>query len=258
MDNQIKNYLSIAAVIGIMLAIVASFWYINVYSQSIVPQRTFTVSGEGKVVAVPDVAELSFGVLTEGGKNIGALQKQNTEKVNKIIAFLKENDIEEKDIKTQYYNISPRYQYYSCPPPRGEEPVPCPPSEIVGYSINQSVLVKVRELAKAGDILSGVVERGATNISGPNFTIDDPTNLQNEVREEAMKKAKDKAKAIAKAGDFKLGKLLAVQEGVSLPPPIYYRGDEHALDYGKGGDGPIIEPGSQEVRVSVILTYEIR
>lgn len=257
MDKEIKNYLGVAAIIAIALALIASFWYISVYSQSAVPKRTFAASGEGRVVAVPDVAQLSFGVLTEGGKNISALQAENADKVNQIIGFLKENGIDETDIKTQYYNISPRYQYYYCPPPeRGSEPTACPPSEIVGYSINQSVSVKVRDLNKVGDIISGVVDKGANNVSGPTFTIDDPTEVQNQARAEAMAKAKEKAEAIAKAGGFRLGKLLSVQEGISSPPPIYY-GLEAA--YGKGGDGgPIIEPGSQEVRVSVTLTYEIK
>ncbi len=258
MEKEVKTYLGVAGVMGITLAIAASFWYVSVYSQSVVPQRTFAVSGEGKVVVVPDVAELSFGVLTEGGKNIGVLQRENTEKANQIITFLKENNIDEKDIKSQYYNISPRYQYYSCPPPRSGELVPCPSSEIIGYSINQNVLVKIRDLSKAGETISGVVERGATNISGPNFIIDDPTELQNQAREEAVAKAKEKAEAIAKTTGFKRGKILAVQEGVSIPSPIYYQSVEYALGYGKGGDAPTIEPGSQEVRVSVTLTYEIR
>lgn len=257
MDKEIKNYLGVAVILAIILALIASFWYVSAYSKSVVPQRIFTASGEGKVVAVPDVAELSFGVLTEGGKNIGVLQKENSDKVNQIIAFLKENGVDEKDIKTQYYNISPRYQYYYCPPPEvGGEARPCPPSEIVGYSINQSVSVKVRDLTKAGDMVAGVVDRGANTVSGPTFTIDDPTEFQNQAREEAMKKAKAKAEAIAKAAGFKLGKLISVQEGISVPS--LYRA-EYALAYGKGGDGaPVIEPGSQEVNVSVTLTYEIR
>lgn len=259
MDKEIKNYLGMAVILAIILVLIASFWYVSVYSKSVVPQRTFTASGEGKVVAVPDVAEFSFGVLTEGGKNIGVLQKENSDKANQIISFLKEKGVNEKDIKTQYYNISPRYRHYYCQSPQvSDKPTPCPPSEIVGYSINQNVSVKVRDLTKAGDMVAGVVDRGANTVAGPTFTIDDPTKFQNQAREEAMKKAMAKAEAIAKAGGFKLGKLVSVQEGISVPLP--YRA-EYTLSYGKGGnefDGPPIEAGSQEVRVSVSITYEIR
>lgn len=269
MDTKVKNYLGIAIIAAIALSIIAGFWYVNSFSKyvnsfskSVSPDRSFSVNGEGKVVAVPDVAHLSFGVLTEGGKNLADLQKENTDKVNRVVAFLKENGIEEKDIKTQYYNINPRYQYFSCPSPIPVEddirtPIPCPPSEIVGYTINQSVLVKIRELNKAGDIVAGVVNNGANTVSGPSFTVDDPTELQNQARTEAIAEAKEKAKAVAMAGGFRLGKLLSIYEDVSLPePPIPYASE---FD-GEGGDSfsRVIEPGSQEIRVSINLVYEIK
>lgn len=236
----------------LFLIVIAVFWYVSAYSRSVVPERTFTVSGEGKTVAVPDVAEINFGVLTEGGKNLADLQRENTEKINEAVSFLKEEGIDEKDIKTQYYNISPRYQYFSCPVSLGFENIrPCPPSEIIGYSISQSLSVKIRSLNKAGDILAGVVERGANNVSGPNFTVDDPVKLQNEAREKAIKQAREKAKSMAKAGGFRVGRLISIQEGFSGPPIIY------ALE-AKVSAGSSLEPGSQEIISNVTLIYEIR
>ena len=234
--------------------IVAVFWGVSIYSRSVGVERSFSVSGEGKAVAVPDVAELSFGVLTEGGKNLTDLQKQNTEKMNRVIGFLKEEGIDDKDIKTRYYNISPRYQYFSCPPvPLGSEVSSvCPPSEITGYSISQDVLVKVRDLNKTGEVLSGVVSSGTNTVSGPTFTIDDPDELENQARSEAIKEAKEKAKSIAKAGKFKLGKLISIQEGFSPYYPIAFEGR------GGAGSAPSIEPGSQEIVVNVTLIYEIK
>src|SRR3989344_7039023 len=215
MDNKIKNYL------GIALA-VAAVWYAWSFSESVRPDRNFQVQGEGKVTAIPDVAEISFGVTTEGGKNLADLQEQNAEKANAIIVFLKQSGIDQKDIKTQYYNISPHYQYCSCPVSESGEAKPCPPSEIVGYTISQSVSVKVRELSKTGDILAGVVDNGANTVSGPSFTVDDPTELQNQARAEAIAKAKSKALAVAKAGGFRLGKISSIQEGISYPFPVLY------------------------------------
>lgn len=257
MDAKIKNYLGMALIGGIIFSAGAGVWYVDSFSSSMPPNRTFFVNGEGKAVAVPDVAELTFGVLTEGGKNLAELQKGNSEKINRVISFLKENGIDEKDIKTLYYNISPRYQYFSCPISQGEEAKPCPPSEIVGYSINQNVLVKIRELGKVGDILSGVVEKGANAISGPNFTVDDPTEFQNKAREEAISKAKQKAESIAKAGGFRLGRLVYISES-SFPEPLPYL-KEYAFGRGGGPEiSPSIEPGSQEIKINVSLTYEIK
>lgn len=247
-----KNGLNFIKPVIFLLFVIAVFWYVSVYSRSVVPERTFTVSGEGKIVAVPDIAQLSLGVLTEGGNNLTDLQKENTEKANQVIAFLKEQGVDSKDIKTEYYNISPRYRQIPCPVPLTSLIRPCPESpEIIGYTISQNISVKVRNLEKAGDILAGAVSRGANNVLGPSFTVDDPVKLQNQAREEAIKQVREKAKSMAKAGGFRVGRLISIQEG-SYGPPIIY-----GLE-AKGSAGPSLEPGSQEVVVTVTLSYEIR
>lgn len=259
MNQPIKNYLGIAIIAALAATSVASVWYVSVYSASTPSARSFTVSGEGKVIAVPDIAELSMSVLIEGGKNLSDLQKQNAEKTNRIIAFAKDRGVSEKDIQTRSYNISPRYQYFSCSPIRsGGETKPCPPAEIVGYSINQTISVKIRNLNSVGDILAGAVDAGANTVSGPVFTIDDPNTLQNQAREEAVSRAKEKARVIAKAGGFRLGKILSVNEGAYLPQPMLFAGRSAAFDVSGGGAAPVIEPGSQEIQVSVTVTYAMR
>lgn len=266
MDTKIKNYLGVSVIVVLFLWTVVGFWYVSSFSKSATPERSFSVSGEGKVVAVPDIAQFSFGVLTEGGKNLASLQTQNTDKVNRVTTFLKENGIDAKDIKTQFYEITPRYQYFTCPPPRTvaddamQTSTPCPPSEIVGYTINQSVSVKIRELSKTGDIVAGVVEKGANTVFGPTFTVDDPTKLENQARTEAIAQAKEKAKIMAEAGGFRFGKLVSIQEGV-YTPQFFGRYEAFALS-DKGGDlslpAPAIEPGSQEIIVNVTLAYEFK
>ncbi len=262
MEKDLKNYQGFwvreAKIILLFLFIIAVFWYVSAYSRTATPERTFFVSGQGKAVAVPDIAQISIGVLTEGEKNLTALQKENTDKINKIISYLKEQGIDKKDIKTEYYNISPRYQNIDCPVilqtfPERIAPCPTGKQEIIGYTINQNLSVKVRNLDKAGDILAGSVERGANNVYGPNFTIDDPISLQNEAREKAIKQAREQAKSMAKAGGFRLGKLISIDEGFSGPIPLF---EGKVLD--AGGVGPSIEPGSQEIIVTITIIYEIR
>ncbi len=259
MTTQIKNYLGIAIIISIII-FVFSFWnFANSYSKSIEPSsfRSFSVSGEGKIVAVPDIAQFNFSIITEGGKNLTALQKENTDKANKAISFIKSKGIDSKDIKTEGYNVYPRYQNYDCTPKLLNQGSVCPPPEIVGYSITQSVSVKVKDFEKIGDLLSGIVNNGANSVSGISFTVDNPTKFENEARKNAMSEAKEKAKAVAEAGGFRLGRLLSVEENGQFPP--YYR---ELFPLGKGGEdaampSPTIEPGSQEVIINVTLKYEI-
>jgi hypothetical protein len=249
-------------VIGLSALVVAlSFWnYAGSYADSIQPSsfRSFMVTGEGKVTAVPDVAQVSFSVLSEGGKDLGSLQTKNTEKMNTAIEFLKEQGIDEKDIKTQQYNISPRYQYYSCPT-QTYSAQPCPPADIVGYTINQNVEVKIRDFAKIGEVLGGLVENGANTVSQLAFTIDDPTAVEMEARAEAIEKAKAKAYQVADFGGFSVGRLLSVDESNYYPRPMMYK---EVLGMGgaemDAASAPSIQPGSQEVTVSVMLRYEIK
>lgn len=264
MSNRIKDLIGVAAIAGIVVFSYAAWVYVDAFSKSIQPSsfRSFSVSGEGEVVTIPDVAQFTFKVVTEGKTNIEDLQTQNVEKTNNAIAFVKSQGVEGKDIKTQDFRLDPRYQYYNCSVrPLGEGVEPCPPPDIVGYTIIQTVMVTVRDFKKIGAIVSGVVENGANSVSQLSFTIDDPDKAQSDARAQAIQKAKEKAEALAKAGGFSVGRLLSIQEGGG---PIYYPVYENQrTDFGLGGaplpsvPAPTIEPGSQEVKVFVTLVYEI-
>ena len=264
MSEKIKNYLGLAVILGILLLATAAVGFVSSYSKSIDPAklRSFVVTAEGKAVAVPDVATFSFSVITEGGKNLGNLQKENTEKINKIIDFVKAQGVDSKDIKTINYSVEPRYEYFSCPPVLQTFPErevkPCPPPAISGYVINQTVSVKVRDFNKIGDLLAGAVEKGANQVSQLVFTVDDRTAVENQAREEAIQKARTKAQGLARAGGFRLGKLLSIDEGF-YPIPYYDqfgRGGAQLAE--KAAPAPPIEPGSQEVIINMTLRYEIQ
>ncbi|MCH7828501.1 SIMPL domain-containing protein [Patescibacteria group bacterium] len=253
-NTTLKNYL-LLTVIGTLIVFGLSIvWFVASYSKATEPAsfRSFQVLGEGSVTTIPDIAQFSFGVITQGGIDLAVTQEENTREVNAAIAFLKEQNIEEKDISTKAYQVSPRYQYYICNGENG----PCPPAEIVGYTVQQTVQVKVRDFSVIGGLLAGVVENGANSVSQLSFTIDDPTQVQNEARAKAIKKAKEKAQAIAEAGGFKVGRLLSIQE--SFSPSFGYVTLESSRGEAPSPPAPSIEPGSQEVSVVMTLKYEIR
>jgi len=271
MNQTIKNILGGAGAVAVLAFGYAAVSYVSSYGKSIQPSsfRSFSVTGDGKATAIPDVAEFSFQVITEGGKDLTSLQAKNTDAVNKTIAFIKSKGVEAKDITTQYYNVNPRYQTYDCrstpivygaPSTGGTTATvqPCPPASIVGYTVTQSVDIKVRDFGKIGDIMGGVVTNGANQVGSLSFTIDDPEKVQGEARAEAITKAKAKAQAVAEAGGFKIGRLLGVQEG-GYRMPMYdnYAGAEVMAAKSVAAPAPTIEPGSQEVSVSVTLQYEI-
>lgn len=253
MDPKIMNWLGIAAIAALVIITLGAVRFVGVYADSAEPRASFAATGEGKASAVPDVAEFSFGITTEGGLNVSSLQQQNTTKANAAINYVKSQGVEAKDIRTESYNISPRYQYFSC---NGSGP--CRPSEIVGYTISQTIHVKVRDFAKTGPMLAGVAEQGANNISSLSFKIDDLEKVKNEARAKAIESAKEKAEALAKAGGFKVGRILSIQESGSTPPPIYYAKLETSAGAADAQNAPSIEPGSDETTVNVTITYAIR
>jgi uncharacterized protein len=250
MEQKIKNYLGIAIIATLIVSAYGILSFVRSYA-TVTQTSSFSTSAEGKVVAIPDIAQFSFSVVTQGGINLQDTQDENTNKTNGAIAFVKSKGVDAKDITTQGYNVEPRYQYYNC----SRDDTVCPPYEIVGYTITQSILVKVRNFDVIGDLLSGVVANGANTVSQLSFTVEDPAELQNQAREKAIAKAKEKAKSIAKAGGFRVGKLLSINEGSYYPGPIFSAAEA------KGGATPIsptIEPGSYDVTINVTLTYEIK
>ena len=251
MDHAYKSLVGVTLALALLVGSLSMIGYVANYARSVEPSlaRSFTVTGEGRVVALPDIARFSFGVVTEGGKDVSALEKQNAERANGAIAFLVSNGLKNKDIKTIQYSIQPRYQYASC-----NDRNVCPPPEIVGYSITQLVEVKVRDFAKLGEMLSGIVETGANTLSGLEFTINDPSAPESEARGMAIAAARKKAEQVARAGGFNLGRLLSIEEGYARRTFDAYAG---ALALKSESAAPVIEPGSTEVRVNLTLRYAL-
>jgi hypothetical protein len=239
MDKTLKTTI----IVGILIFSFSFLWFVYEYTKTRTGLRTFSVSGEGKEIVVPNIAEIRIGVISEG-KDLTAPQKENSEKMNRIINFLKEKGIDEKDIQTENYSVTPKYDYSK------------PPYRIVGYTISQDLKVKVRDLSKIGEILSQAVNYGANNVSGPSFTVDNKEVYLEKAREKAIKNAKEKAGKIAESAGFKLGKIVGIQEsGPSEPYPLMLKAmPESALEISQ----PQIEPGSQEIKVEVNITFEIK
>lgn len=217
---------------------------------------TISVNGEGEVLAVPDIGQFSFSVNAEGDTASIAQEASGTA-INEILEYLREQGIEEKDIKTQNYNLYPRWTYEERICPFGSY---CPPGERVedGFEVTQSVTVKIRETDTAGAIIAGVGERGATNISSLNFTIDDIEALRVEAREKAIEDAKEKAKVLANQLGVDITRLVSYYENENYYPQ-YYEARAMSLDSAESGFGGAEMPmGEESTKVDVNITYEVK
>lgn len=203
-----------------------------------------TLSATGKTTVTPDTAEVHLSVLTEAATPQDA-QKRNTAKMNEVVEFLKSLPIEDKDLKTASYALYPKYEYT-----QGK-------SNIVGYTLTQTLRVVVRDSGKIGVILEGATQRGINQVGDIRFFVDDPEKFRDEARDEAFAKVQKKAKELAGQAGIKLGSIISFSEfSGETPPPIFY-GRGGGLAEAAGGP-PQIEPGAQDMEVTVTVTYAIR
>lgn len=258
-------YWSLAGLIVVLAIFLAVS--INQKLNTAATTNTISFNGEGKVTAKPDVAVLYISILTEA-KTSKEAQNANTKKSNAVVDFLKKSGVEEKDIKTTGYYINPKYQstltkvYRTTDAEPQIFPVPpLPPvpedfaPRIVGYTVDHTLEVKVRNLEKAGDILDGAVAAGANRVSGPNFQIDEQEKLQLEARQKAIDDARKKARDLEKQLGIKLGKIINFYESGGYPISIF---QEKALPTGAGGNAPTLPIGENEITVNVTITYQIK
>ncbi len=205
-------------------------------------QNTITVSGEGKVTGTPNIAVTEIGLVTEKAE-VASAQTENSEKMNKLISEVKKLGIKDEDIQTTQYSIYPKYDYTE-----GK-------SILSGYTVQQSVTVKIRDLTKINTVLAKVGQVGANQVSSLSFTIDDKEALRASARELALKNVQEKAAALARALGVRLVRVVSFNEdignvGLMKGYPMY-------ADGLGGGGAPDIQTGSLDIKVSANVVYEI-
>jgi uncharacterized protein YggE len=224
---------------------------------SVPATNTITVSGEGETFAVPDIATFTFSVIEEA-PTVEVAQQNAAEAVNAAIDYLKSSGVDEKDIKTLSYNVYPRYEYRRQTNGTSAALYPDGTRELVGFEVSQTIMVKVRDTQKAGELLSGVGSKGASNISGLQFTIDDEDALIASARKQAIDDAKAKAQQLADDLGVRLVRVVSFNEYGG--GPVYY------AQYGVGGAAdeavrtaaPSVPTGENKITANVSVTYEIR
>ncbi len=208
------------------------------------------VSGEGRVFAAPDIADLSFGVQT--GRQATAKQALAIlkDRMNASLDAVKKAGIPEKDIRTESFWLNPVYDWTN----GGQV--------FRGFEASQSLRVKVRDLDKVSGVLEAATGAGANQAGGVNFTIDEPETKRSEAREKAIAQAKEKAQAIANDLGMSLGAIKGFNEGGygGYPSPMmardaYATGGAEAANQAKDLSLPA---GEQEIVVNVSVNYELK
>lgn len=220
------------------------------------PANVVAVNGTGDVFATPDTGTFSFSVVEEAKTSKEAQDKASTN-INTVLAGIRSLGIADKDIKTTAYNLYPKYDYSQ---PASCTAGYCPPGKqvLTGYEVSQTVTIKIRDTAKAGDVLTKAGSLGAKNISSLEFVTDDPDALQAEARDKAIQDAKAKAEVLAKSLGVKLVRIVNFSENGG-GSPVFYAASAGML---KSADvvsapTPEIPTGENKITSNVTITYEV-
>lgn len=250
---RVAAWLLVALLAVVLVYVLSSIRYVGA---GITPGNTIAVSGYGESYSTPDIATFSYSVVSEK-PTVAAAQADATQKANAITAYLKSAGVDEKDVQTSNYSINPQYDYTQSVCVNGT----CPGGKQVlrGYEVRQTTTIKARDTAKAGDLLAGIGTKGATEVSGLQFTFENPQQGELEARTKAIANAKDKANELAKELGVSLVRVVSFNESSGgNPQPMYAKVLDSAAGSAVAQSVPDISVGQNKVTDTVSVTYEIR
>ncbi|MEQ8482253.1 MAG: SIMPL domain-containing protein [Hoeflea sp.] len=209
-----------------------------------------TVSAEGVTAIAPDMAVISLTVLREAETAREALDANN-QAMNEVLAAMKDEGIAERDLQTGGFSIQPRWVY----PDNNTQPREAP--SIVGYQVQNTLTVRVRDLDRLGAILDTSVSLGVNQGGNIVFTNDDQESIRDQARADAVSRARAKAAQMTEALGVSLGRVTQISENQRSGQPVPMMRAEMAAMSAKGSDAVPVASGESEYRVTVSVTWEI-
>ena len=271
MDELFKNKKVVQVVIMLLFAatlylvgLMLNNFKLNGFIGRDVPAlTTISVSGEGEAFAKPDTTEFSFSV-SQDAKTVASAQKITTEKTNDIIAYMKKMKVEDKDITTTDYSVNPKYEYQkavACLDNNMNGYCPEGKQILVGYTVSQSVDVKIHKIDDVGAILTAIGEKGATNVSGLSFTVDQKKTYEAKARDNAIQEAQAKAETIADSLKVTLTRVTSFSEDGNASIYPMAKSMTNNADFAMApasAPAPTISTGENKFTSNVTITYEIQ
>ena len=207
------------------------------------PPRTITVAGDALVEAPPDRARVRFGVQTDGTTPEATLEAHE-EEVERVLTAVRSMGIPDRQIRLEWVGLNERYNNSG---------------RRSGYTAHRVVTVTLDDLREVPTLVSTVVDRGADQLMGIEYTLRDEDRYEDQALTEAVARAREKAEQVAAAAGARIGGVVAVvEQGVQPPPmpmPMMVRsaGAEMAMDASPGA----YSAGSSQVRAAVVVTFEL-
>ena len=246
-----KHGKKLMLVIGMIL--LAAIIIVSILREKIVQenQDQTTIYGQGKVSYIPDTATVVLGVQVDKAESADKAMSQMNEKIKNIIEAIKTEGVDEKDIQTSAFSLSPQYDYTE-----GR-------SQVSGYGANQQLTIKARNVDKNPDLSSKVIaaanNAGANQIISVNYSVSSINDLKQKARIIAIQDARSKSDALFKAAGIKNQRVIGWFENYVQSP------DSSIYGYGIGGSSegvmsktpssPQVPSGTQEITIEIGVNY---
>jgi uncharacterized protein YggE len=218
--------------------------------------RRITVTGEADVRVVPDEVVLTLGVETDD-MNLAAAKAENDARMARVIQAAERAGLPQNLIRTDYLGIEPRYDY------DGRERI------FLGYWVQKSVSLTLRDIDAFEDLLSAVLEAGANYVHGIQFRTTELRSHRDRARSLALEAAREKAEMMAgELGHSVTGTVLIREDrsGWWSSYGGWWRGgrggymSQNVVQNAQPGGGAaegVTAPGQISVIANVTVTFEL-
>jgi uncharacterized protein YggE len=222
-----------------LLAVPAAAAEIQITATGPVVELTVNESVE----AEPDLVTLGAGVTTQARTAVEAM-RSNAQQMSAVVERIKALGVPERDIQTTGINLGAMYDYNQAQQRQ----------VFRGYQASNRVSVKLRAIDRTGEVLDALVAAGATDLSGPDWSIDDETAARAQARRQAMETARGQALEYARAAGYADIRLLEISETIAPQPPMPYL---RAVRAEAADASTPVQPGMVQAGVTVRVTYEM-
>ena len=235
---------------AVLAASLAGLTSASALAHEAVPREAvITVAGEGRASVAPDMAILSLSVVKDAKTAREALDANNKAMAD-VLNALKGAGIAERDLQTSGFAVNPQYQYPDNSDGGNRQPV------LTGYQVANTLTVRVRDLAKLGEIIDQSVTLGVNQGGGIEFTNDAPEATVTEARKKAVTDAIARAKVLAETAGVSLGRIVEISENPSHPQPIPMM-RSMAKEFA-AADAVPVATGENSYNVTVTVTFAIK
>src|SRR5271169_6601840 len=156
--------------------------------------NTVWVGADGKYEAEPDTAVVQFNISTQE-ENLQTANARATKAAEQVRQLLRSNGLDPKQAQVEMFSVQPVYDYKN------------PKRKLVGYRVDTSISIKVKDFAKIGPITQGLADMDVSGNQSLSYILDDMDAAKIKAVEDALHRAHEEANAVSRTGGRTLGEL---------------------------------------------------